>query len=252
MFIETVAAGLCSSLFTVAALLFGASNAQAQDWSLLDAVLADHVAPTTREGLAYQGVDYAGLAADPRYPELLAQLESFPLASLENQQQRLAFYINAYNVYAIKMVLDHYPLNSIRDAGSLFSSVWKKPVGLLGGQPVTLDQIEHEILRPMGEPRIHFAIVCASLSCPNLRPQAYRAQMLEAQLQEQTRAFLKDEGKGLRVEGQLLRVSQIFDWFKEDFAAAGGVEAFIRQYHPLPARLLLRANLPYDWRLNRQ
>jgi hypothetical protein len=150
------------------------------------------------------------------------------------------------------MVIDHLPLTSIRDAGSLFSPVWKKPVGMLGGRMVTLDEIEHEILRPLGEPRIHFAIVCASLSCPDLRREAFTVPQLEAQLEDQTRRFLTNASKGLRVEGTQAQVSQIFDWFEEDFDSAGGVEAFVRRYRELPPQIRLRAAIPYDWNLNAQ
>jgi len=192
------------------------------------------------------------LAQDPRYLQLVSQFETATPAALVNQQERLAFYINAYNVYAIKMVIDNMPLNSIRDAGSLFTQVWKKPVGTIAGEPITLDQIEHAILRSMGEPRIHFAIVCASLSCPNLRQEAYRAQILEQQLDDQVKIFLNDDSKGLVLEGQRLRLSQIFDWFEEDFDPLGGVEAFVRGYRELPQQVNWRANLPYNWDLNHQ
>ena len=117
---------------------------------------------------------------------------------------------------------------------------------------VTLDEIEHQILRPMGEPRIHFAIVCASLSCPDLRREAFTAERLDAQLQEQTQAFLDNVSKGLQLAGTRVEVSQIFDWFEEDFDSAGGVEAFVRRYRELPDQIRLRADIPYNWNLNAQ
>lgn len=241
---------LPASLLMVAALLIAPFCAHAQDWSIYDALLAQYVTPAEREGVTHNRVNYQALRQDPRYPQLLALIENQPVAALAARNEQLAFYINAYNIYAIKMVIDNLPLESIRDAGSLFSPVWKKPVGNIGGRAVTLDEIEHAILRTMGEPRIHFAIVCASLSCPDLRLEAFRADLLDLQLEEQTRNFLQDGSKGLAQDGSSVRVSQIFDWFADDFAAAGGVEAFVRRYRELPTTISLRANLPYNWSLN--
>jgi len=249
---ETLGSGLAGTALLLAGLLLAPSAVQAQDWTLYDELLAAHVAPVEREGIRFHGVDYAAWAQDPRYPQLLAQIESHPLDSLQSEADTLAFYINVYNVYAIRMVIDNAPLTSIRDAGSLFSPVWKKPVGSLGGRTVTLDEIEHQILRPMGEPRIHFAIVCASLSCPDLRRESFSAARLETQLQEQTQGFLDNASKGLQQDGSRVRVSQIFDWFEVDFDSAGGVEAFVSRYHPLPAGARLRADIPYNWNLNAQ
>lgn len=231
-------------------LLLASFSALAQDWSTYDELLAQYVTPAERQGVTHHRVNYQALRQDPRYPQLLALVENQPIAAMTTRNERLAFYINAYNIYAIKMVIDHLPLESIRDAGSFFSPVWKKSVGTIGGKVVTLDEIEHAILRTMGEPRIHFAIVCASLSCPDLRLEAFRADRLDQQLEEQTRGFLNDSSKGLALNGTSARVSQIFDWFADDFAAVGGVEAFVRRYRDLPATLSLRANLPYNWSLN--
>jgi hypothetical protein len=249
---DTLSTNVLCGVFTLAAVLLSPNAAQAEGWDLLDAVLAQYVQPAQRAGIRFHGVDYEALAMDSRYGQLLAQIETTEPATLTNREERLAFYINAYNVYAIKMVIDNMPMDSIRDAGSLFTSVWKKTAGNIAGEPVTLDQIEHAILRTMGEPRIHFAIVCASLSCPNLRQEAYRAEKLEQQLEDQTRTFLNNDTKGLTVSGSRVRLSQIFDWFEEDFDAAGGVEAFVREYRELPQPISWRANLPYDWDLNRQ
>ena len=151
----------------------------------------------------------------------------------------------------MKMVLDHWPLEGIRDVGSLFSPLWKQPAGILGGKAVTLDELEHRVLRPMGDPRIHFAIVCASVSCPDLRTEPYTAARLNSQLDDQVEGFLANPAKGSRVEQQHIRLSKIFDWFKQDFSRTGGVKTFIRHYRPeLPEQLPVRADLNYDWSLN--
>ena len=234
----------------IAILLIAPFSTQAQDWSIYDDLLAQHVTPAERQGVTHNRVNYQALRQDLRYPQLLALVENHSVAALTERSEQLAFYINAYNIYAIKMVIDNLPLESIRDAGSFFSPVWKKPVGRIGGKVVTLDEIEHAILRTMGAPRIHFAIVCASLSCPDLRMEAFRADRLGQQLEEQTQGFLNDASKGLILSGTSVRVSQIFDWFADDFTAAGGVEAFVRRYRDLPEGISPRANLPYNWSLN--
>jgi hypothetical protein len=121
----------------------------------------------------------------------------------------------------------------------------------VGGREVTLHEIEHDILRPLGDPRIHGAIVCASQSCPSLRREPFSAARLDAQLEDQMRSFLADRRKGARLEGRRLRLSKIFDWFEEDFAAAGGVVAFVRPYldfDPGPDPKLIWFD--YDWSLN--
>ncbi len=248
---DTFALGLLGPSL-LAVLLVDPAAARAQDWTLYNGLLADHVAPTEREGVSFHAVDYAAWAQDPRYPQVLAQVENFPLQTLQTTADKVAFYSNVYNLYAIRMVIDNLPLDSIRDAGSLFSPVWKKPAGQLGGRTVTLDEIEHQILRPLGEARIHFAIVCASLSCPDLRREAFTVATLDEQLEDQTRRFLANASKGLRIEGVQVQVSQIFDWFEEDFASAGGVEAFVRRYRELPPQSRLRAAIPYHWNLNAQ
>ncbi len=235
------------------ALLLSASVlAQEPDWRDYAQLLQHHVRPVVLDGVALKGVDYAALRKDPLYTKVYTGLARFDPARLAGREERLAFYINAYNILAIKVVLDNWPLASIKDAGGLFSPVWNQTAGVIGGRRFSLDEIEHEILRPMGDPRIHMAIVCASVSCPDLRPEPYRAARLQQQLDRQAGDFLANPGKGLRITEDGIRVSKIFDWFEEDFAKAyGGVAPFLRRYRPgLPAKLALTADLPYNWSLN--
>ncbi|MEX0619457.1 MAG: DUF547 domain-containing protein [Pseudohongiellaceae bacterium] len=226
------------------------SIAEPPDWAAYNELLQRHLSPAEEDGIRHARVNYSAMQNDPLYAEVLSLLEQQSLDELATNEQRLAFYINAYNILAIKMVVDHQPLQSIRDAGSWFSPVWKKPIGTLGGEAVNLDYIEHEVLRRMDEPRIHFAIVCASLSCPDLRGEAFTADPIDKQLDEQTREFLANPDKGLRLERGSVRVSRIFDWFSDDFEDSGGVGTFIRQHHQIPPDLPIRADLPYNWKLN--
>lgn len=119
-------------------------------------------------------------------------IKQFPVKNLSSREKKLAFYINSYNILALKMVVDHWPLKSIKDIGSLFRPVWGKVAGTISGKLVSLDDIENDIIRPMGEPRIHLAIVCASVSCPDLRTEPYTAKKLDSQLDEQVRLFLNN------------------------------------------------------------
>lgn len=228
----------------------GGVAAEEPDWSDYAALLDAHVQPITRHGVTLNAVDYAALARDPRLASAVARVAGFPLKKLATAEERLAFLINAYNLYALKLVATHWPLDSIKDIGSFLNPVWKRTAGQLDGRDVSLDEIEHERLRTLGEPRIHLAIVCASISCPDLRTEPYRAATLAAQLDDQARQFLNNPGKGLRRDGDTVRISRIFDWFAEDFEATGGVAAFVRRYRAdLPATEP-DADLPYDWRVN--
>ena len=235
-----------------------AAAEQKFDFSGWDALLKKHVKPTTLEGVRLNALDYARVRTDPEFKKIVSALKSFSPAPLKTRQEKLAFWINVYNIMAIKMVLDHYPLDSIKDAGSLLQSVWEKPVGQVGGKKITLNGIEHEILRKMGEPRIHVAIVCASVSCPDLRLEAYRAETLDVQLTDQTQRFLENWGKGMRLDSgeNRLYLSKIFSWFEGDFESQGGVLKFVKAYCPESTRKKMAGKKPkisyldYNWNLN--
>ena len=218
-------------------------------WTSYQQVL-NHVTPGIKNNTSLMQVDYQTIKTNGSLNQAYQDLSAFKLERLSNRNEKLAFYINAYNILALKKVLDHWPTNSIKDAGSFFSSVWGQPAGSLSDKTVTLDQIEHEILRPMGEPRIHLAIVCASVSCPDLRNEPYTAKKLNKQLDDQARRFLNNPGKGLKIDKNVIRVSKIFDWFEEDFAAGGGIEKFIKHYKTDLPPLKIKANIPYDWSVN--
>lgn len=234
------------------------SSAWAFDFQAWDGLLKKYVGPTTIAGVRLAGVNYPGIKNDPAYAKLIADLKSFSPATLKTSKEKMTSWINVYNIMAIKMVLDHYPVDSIKDAGSLFGSVWKKKVGVVGGREVTLNEIEHEILRKMGDPRIHAAIVCASVSCPDLRREAYAADRLGTQLDDQFKRFLENPSKGLKVNHKTKRVllSKIFDWFEEDFESKGGVLPYLSRYAPEKDRSFLKKGnldvsyLDYNWDLN--
>jgi hypothetical protein len=207
-------------------------------------------------------VDYRDLKAD-RGPldGYLDQLASVPVPSFKqwSQPQQLAFLINAYNAFTLGLILDHYPVKSIKGTGSILHGPWEQPVVRLFGTTTTLDYIEHKLLRKnYDEPRIHFAIVCAAKSCPPLRSEAYQATRLYGQLDDQARKFLADPAKNRVNETEhVVDLSPIFKWYAGDFEKkAGTVLAFLKPYWPKSVQALLdRAEFKvryteYDWSLN--
>ena len=250
----------------IASVLAGDASAQPsqlrhQAWtSLLNA----HV----REGR----VDYAGMKKDrgrlSAYLDRLAAIEGRDFRTWPDHQ-RMALWINAYNAAAVLLIADHYPVGGIREIVPLwrrpFESVFKRPLVALGhlapwsqSGSLSLDDIEHRILRPrFHDPRIHFAVVCAAKGCPHLASQAYEGATLEAQLEEATRAFLRDPTKNrYDGEGDRLELSPIFKWFAADFGGRGALAAYWAAYAaPDPRRTAGRSSTrvtftEYDWSLN--
>jgi len=220
------------------------------DWTDYAKVL-QLVQNSERHNVSVTLMDYNRLKQSALLDRVTQQITDFPLKSLSSREETLAFYINTYNILALKMVLDHWPLKGIKDIGSWFNPVWKKEAGMIGGKAVSLDDIENRVLRPLKEPRIHFAIVCASISCPDLRAEPYTAKNLDQQLTAQTESFLNNAQKGVLVDGKGVRISKIFKWFKEDFKAVGGVETFMMTYRKdLPQSFTIEGYIDYDWSIN--
>lgn len=235
-----------------ACLLLAAAPAQAQPVD--NALFAQVLAKQVRDGT----VDYSGLKADPsNLDAYLAQLAAVDLPSLP-ERERFAAYINLYNAATIRLILDHFPVASIRDIGGLFGSPWKLPVVRTRAGTITLDALEHEILRKQfKDPRLHAAINCASKGCPPLSAEPYEATRLDDQLDRASRAFVHTPDRA-RFTGDTLFVNAIFDWFEADFGGADGVIAFVTHHADPALRDVLAAHggkvklryLPYDWSLN--
>jgi uncharacterized membrane protein YdjX (TVP38/TMEM64 family) len=250
---ELLKTGIATALLAATLPAHAADDAYAR-------LLKAHVRPGVVNGVRLNLVDYRAVKADPAFEAAVAALAGTKGASLGADAERLAFWINAYNLLAIKAVLDQYPTAGIKDGGSFLSPIWKKKAGVVGGAGYSLDDIEHGILRKVfREPRVHFAVVCASLSCPDLRPEPFTAARLDDQLDEQTAAFLSNPTKGLQPgpDGKSARVSSIFKWFSGDFEGVGGPAAFIRARSGPEVAGRIRAltdaglsYLGYDWSLN--
>lgn len=200
-------------------------------------------------------VDYDGIRADPAFTRFVTGLATASPDDLGEPGVRLAFLINAYNALAVRGILDGYSPSAVFGRYNYF----KRRTYQLLGESTTLEGLEHGRILPLGEPRVHFAIVCASISCPRLASQAYRPAELDAQLEAAARAFIND-GTRNRYDPQrkIAFLSSIFDWYQADFAAAAGsTQKFLARYASDPATRDLLAKdgfevrfVPYDWDLN--
>jgi hypothetical protein len=239
------------------------------DHSQLDALLGRNV--VVLEEAHTTQVNYGAMSRErEQLQSYLAQLSQVTNQEFESWQEaeQLAFLINAYNAWVIELVLTEFPdLDSIQDVGSIFRSPFARNFISLFGDTVSLDHIEHELIRGpdgFGEPRIHFAVNCASIGCPALRGEAYNAVDLEQQLDAATAMFLADPTRN-GVDGNTLRVSKIFDWYEEDFEAGWRGTRSVSEFIALYAEQIglapdtiarLKANdlrvryLRYDWSLN--
>lgn len=198
-------------------------------------------------------VDYRKLKANPKklndYIKDTSSVskETF---SLWNESQQIAFLINVYNAETLQLIIDHYPVDSIKDIGGFFRSPWKKKVVLLFGKKEHLDHVEHEILRKdYSEPRVHFALVCASIGCPELAQDAFVGEQLSQQLDVQGKKyFSRKDINRIDAEARTIYLSKIFDWFKEDF---GDIYKFVDKYFADGVDPSFRIRYSsYDWSLN--
>lgn len=182
-----------------------------------------------------------------------AELNGYLSELVKNQPQnswgheeKMAYYINAYNAYTIKLIVDNYPLKSIKD----IASPWDKKFIPLNGKLESLNHIEHEILRKMGDARIHFAINCASISCPKLLNEAFTAQKLNKQLDAVAIDFINNPQKN-KLEENTIGISKIFDWFKKDFEQNGSLIDFLNRYSKTVINPKAKIGyLEYNWNLN--
>ena len=172
-------------------------------------------------------------------------LASTPLLESDSKNAKLAYWINAYNALTVQLILKHYPLKSIKE----IKQPWDTTCFSIGEKSYTLGDIEHKILRKMDEPRIHFAINCASASCPNLLNRAFQEKQLESQLVEVTESFLKDPTKN-KINSDQLELSKIFLWFGKDFGSKAERLSFIEAYSGVRLDRPKIDYLSYDWSLN--
>jgi hypothetical protein len=233
-------AGGCSLIFLFAEI----ANAQAED--LYAQLLGKYV--------HHGNVDYKDMRKNEESKRCFNVMESVDPDTVASSNARLAFWINAYNVATLNLICEKYPLKSIKDidwGDNRKTSAWDKDFIVIRGKRMTLNNIENKIIRSeFKEPRIHFALVCAAKSCPALRSEEYRADILDGQLNEQAKTFLQDASKNaFDMEHKVAYLSEIFDWYKGDFGGTNeSVLRFISWYLPDEIGNDLRAN-PSGWRI---
>ena len=205
-------------------------------------------------------VDYLGFKGDEKeFNQYLELLSKNPPAANWSKAEQMAYWINAYNAYTIRLILDHYPVSSIKDIGSkikipLVTTPWAAKFFSIGGEKMSLDNIEHGILRKKyDDPRIHFALVCASISCPSLRNEAYTAEKLDRQLEDQGKDFLNNPAKN-KVGRTKAQLSKYFDWYKGDWEKNNqSVAKWVNKYSTTPMDAKAEVSyLDYNWNLNKQ
>lgn len=262
-------------LFAVLALLFFVTPAMADaldrhfstndpkatmtvDHSSWERILTAYVVPSSDRinRFAYGRVSAADKKALKAY---LTALQGVKVTALRADEQR-AYWINLYNALTIDVVLDHYPVKTIKDislGGGFFASgPWKKPLVTVEGKALSLDNIEHDILRKTWrDPRVHYAVNCASMSCPNLMAKAFTAANLEQMLTQGARDYI-NHPRGVRVDNGKVYLSQIFDWYRKDFGASeADVISHVAGYAAPALKAQLQgitrvADYNYDWSLN--
>ncbi|MEM9324049.1 MAG: DUF547 domain-containing protein [Bacteroidota bacterium] len=219
---------------------------------IFDELLARHV---DKQGY----LDYEGVMTDRaklrRYLTLITQ--NPPNDQQWSSSEKLAYWINLYNAFTIELVLDYYPVASIKDIGSsiqvpFVNTPWDIKMIEIDGKKYDLNNVEHNILRKIfDEPRIHFAINCASASCPKLRREAYRADIIDRQLHEQTIDFINDPERN-DITTRPAQISKLFQWWKGDFTRDGTVREYINQYAAEPLEEGADIDyLEYDWSINK-
>lgn len=225
---------------------------QVQKGNIWTDLLQKHV---RKDGL----VDYPGFIADKdKLQSYLTSLSDNPPSDNWSKNDKIAYWLNAYNAFTIKLIVDHYPLKSIKDLGGkhqiiFINTPWDIKFFKIGGKTMTLNRIEHRILRKeFTEPRIHFALNCASLSCPKLRREAYDGSKLDAQLTDQAKEFLSDNSRN-QLDAKNPMLSSIFSFYGMDMKKWSGktLIEFINQY----ADIKINENasieyLDYNWNLN--
>jgi len=192
-------------------------------------------------------VDYLGFKKESEaLNRYLEQLGKNTVNENWSREKKLAYYINLYNAATVKLIMDNYPLASIRDINKPWDKAWIK----YGGEFISLGEIEHQILRKMNEPRIHFAINCASYSCPKLLNEAYTEVKLDKQLDKASKDFVNDPSRN-KISENKVALSKIFKWYKKDFENNGSLIVYLNQY--LKSSINPDAKieyLKYNWSLN--
>lgn len=254
---------LSLSLFLILISLLFARLSYSQDNSIYDSLLKDYI----KNGL----VDYEHLKDDARLDTYLVQLSETDPKKFQDKNSEMAFWINSYNAFTLKIICENYPVKSITDlnnGGKLLNgltgkTVWDKSFITINGRKISLNYIENNILRQkFNDPRIHFAIVCASISCPPIRPEAYSAAILSSQLNDHAKEFFNDTTRNsFNAEKRIANLSHVLDWFGKDFGKNDKEKLlFVSTFLPKEISTDINNHASewtinyknYDWGLNKQ
>ena len=229
---------------------FATENADKPDHSKWTVLLKKYV---NEKGF----VNYKELASEKEKLNAYTEdLSNNPPQANWSDNEKIAYWMNAYNAFTVKLIVDNYPIESIKDLNPSLTiptvrSIWTKEWFQIGGEDFSLDRIEHKILRKdFDEPRIHFAVNCASFSCPPLRNEAFVAERVDEQLDEQARQFINDTVRNKIAKDKVV-ISKIFQWFTGDFTKGQSLIDFLNKY----SRVKIDKNadidhMDYDWALN--
>ncbi|CDU06217.1 conserved hypothetical protein [Vibrio coralliirubri] len=216
-----------------------------QDWQqFLDNYLVKQGQNTL---VRYKAVNTADKTKLKQYIKQLEQVNPLDYSKVE----QYAYWVNLYNAVTVDLILDAYPIKSITKLGGLFSfGPWGDDVVVVNGKPLTLNDIEHRILRPIWQdPRTHYAVNCASLGCPNLQPDAFTSDNTEALLEQAATEFVSSN-KGVLVTNDKLQLSSIYEWFAVDFGTEKQLFEHLNQYRAKSVPSANKINYEYDWSLN--
>ncbi|MEO0405447.1 MAG: DUF547 domain-containing protein [Bacteroidota bacterium] len=230
---------LTMTFFGISSIIASAGN---EADTYLDKALKAHV---TDAGI----VNYEGLKNDASFAKAIELYKSGGEEESWTKEEKMAYWINVYNAFTIQLILDNYPIKSITNLGS----PWDKKFIEIQGEKYSLNQIEHEILRGRyKDPRIHFAVNCASYSCPKLHNKAFRAETLEATMEKLTMEFINDSKRN-DFSGKKPKVSKLFEWYADDFKNGQSIVQFIDKYYTgtLDSGTKIQF-LEYNWSLNNQ
>lgn len=235
-----VSVRVASVLFLLFLSLATFSQSTAAMHDTWDAILKKHV---DKNGV----VDYQGIAADSNFNRYIGMLQKVKGAGSYSRDNALAYWINVYNAFTVKLILDNWPVKSIKD----IPNAWDQKFIQLPTGSYSLNQIENEVIRKeFNEPRIHFALVCAAVSCPKLHNRAITDVNLEATLEQLTKDFLNNKMHN-DVKETSLMISEIFKWYASDFEPSGGIRAFTKKYTGINVNKVAAIDYkPYNWELN--
>lgn len=235
---------LSISLLFIFNLLFSLAS-EKPDHNLWDRYLGKYVSETGTVNYKSMKIQMDTLDA------YLLQIRDKSPQSDWTQDEKMAYFINAYNAYTIKFILSKYPVESVKDISFSGKDMWTFKMANIGGTNYTLNQLENDFLRKMGDPRIHFAINCGAVSCPKLSNKAYVADKLNTQLSQATKTFLSDVNKN-KITEKKIQISELFNWYAADFTLDGKTLIdFLNKYSGVTILETAKIEyLPYDWSLN--